>query len=82
MKLCVSIDYDYLKNVMKVFIYFGISSAKTGVFVDIFTYCNVRKLTVFFNPSISNPMSLTFLLITMAFVGGKQKERLACNKEV
>ena len=44
--------------VMKVFVFFGISIAKKCVFTDIFTYCNVKKWTVFFNPRISNQMSL------------------------
>ena len=56
---------------MKVFIYFDISIVQTGAFIDIFTYCNVRKPTVVFNPSISNQM----------YLEGKQgsKERLASN---
>ena len=53
---------------MNVFVYFGVSVAKTGVFIDIFTYCNVRKSTVFFNPSISNQMTLSFLLITVVLL--------------
>ena len=32
-----------LKNVMKVFVYFGISIAKTGVFIDIFTHCKLAS---------------------------------------
>ena len=53
---------------MNVFVYFGVSVAKTGVFIDIFTYRNVRKSTVFFNPSISNQMTLSFLLITVVLL--------------
>ena len=32
-----------LKNVMEVFVYFGIPVGKAGVFIDIFTHSNVRK---------------------------------------
>ena len=31
---------------------------KTVVFVDVFTYCNLRKPTVFFNPSTPYQISL------------------------
>ena len=48
----------YLRNVIKAFVYFNIAIARKGAFKDIFTYCNVRKSIVFFNPSISNHMSL------------------------
>ena len=61
-----------LRSVMNVFVYLGISLAKTSVFIYIFTYCNVRKSAVFFNPSISNQRSLSFLLITVVLLD-KQK---------
>ena len=69
-----------LKNAMKVFVYFGITIAKTGVFIDIFPYYNVRKSIVFFSPSISNQMSLLSLLYNSSVAGGKQRGRLASNK--
>ena len=54
--------------------------AKTGVFLDIFTYCNVRKLTVVFDLSISNQMSLIITTVDKSGVaGGKQKGRVASN---
>ena len=69
-----------LKNVMKVFVYFGISLAKAGVFMDIFTYCNVGRSTVFLNPSISNQMSLIVNSVDCNGVaGGKKRGRLASN---
>ena len=68
-----------LRNAMKVFVYFGISIAKTGTSLDIFTYCNVRKSTAFFSSSISNQMSLIDTSVdNSAVAGGKQRGRLAC----
>ena len=65
---------------MKVFLLWYISIAKTCVFIDIFTYCNVRKSTVFFNPSISNKTSLIVISVDNSGVaGGKQRGRLASN---
>ena len=56
------------------------SIAKTGVFIVIFTYYNLRKSTVFFNPSISNQMSLIVISIdNRGITGGKQRGRLASN---
>ena len=46
----------------------------------ILKYCNVRKSTVFFNPSISNQMS--FIVISFDYsdvVGGKQRGKPAPN---
>ena len=36
---------------------------KTVVFVDVFTYCNLRKPTVFFNPSIPYQISLIVISV-------------------
>ena len=67
-----------LKNVMKVFVYFGTSLGK-GVFVDIFTNCNVRKSTAFFNPNISNQMSLIVISVDYSAVtGGKLASNNHC----
>ena len=69
-----------LTNVIKVFVSFGISIAKKGVFIDIFTYCNVRKSTVFFTSSIFNQMSLLIISVDNSGVaGGTQMERFASN---
>ena len=69
-----------LKNVAKVFVYLSASIAKTGVFLDDnFIYCNVRKLTVFFNSSVSNQMSLIASVNSSGVAGGKQRGRLASN---
>ena len=69
-----------LKNVKKVFVYFGKSLAKAGVFIYIFTYCNSRKSTVFFSPSVSNQMSLIVISVNYNNVaGGKQRGRLVSN---
>ena len=52
-----------LTNVIKVFVFFGISIVK------------VVKLTDFFNPSISNQMSLIVSSVDNSVgAGGKQKE--------
>ena len=54
--------------------------AKTSVFVDIFTNCNLRKSNVFFDPGISNRMSLIVISVDNSGVaGGKQRGRLASN---
>ena len=53
-----------------VFDYFGLSIAKTGAFVDIFTYCNLRKSTVFFNPSMSYHMFLVVIFVDNSGVAG------------
>ena len=58
MEICVSIDYDQFEECKEVFIYFGLSIANRGVSLNIFTFCNLRKAWVFFNPSVSNQMSL------------------------
>ena len=63
-----------LKNLMKLFVYFGISIAKTGVYIYIFlTYCNVRKSTVFFNPSIPNLISLIVISVDNSGVAEGRK---------
>ena len=64
---------------MKVFVYFDISIAKTGVFIDIFTYSSVRKSTIFY-PNIFNQMPLIVISVDISGVaGGKRKGRLASN---
>ena len=69
-----------LKNVMKVFVYFGISMAKTSVSVDISRYCKLRKLTVVFNPSISNQISLIVISVDDSGGAGRKKmDSLASN---
>ena len=66
-----------LTRVMKTFVYFGISIAKTSVFINIFIYCNVIKLTVLFNPIISNQISLIAISVDNSGVaGGKRRGRL------
>ena len=61
---------------MKVIAYCGMSIAKTGVFTDIFTYCNLRKL----NASISNQISIIVISVDNSGVaGGKQRWRFASN---
>ena len=60
---------------MNVFVYFGgISIAKTGFFIDIFTYHNVRMSTVFFNQSISNQILLIVISVDNKVVA-ERKER-------
>ena len=62
-----------LKNVLKVFVSFGISLAKTGTFIDIFTYFSVRKSTVFSVQEYSMIfLWLSFLLITVAWLKGSK----------
>ena len=62
-----------LKNVMKVFVYFGISMAKKGVFID-------TSYSVFFNPSISYQMSFTVISVdNSGLAGRRQRGRLASN---
>ena len=69
-----------LANVMKVFVFFDISAARKGVFIDIFTYCNVRKSTVFLSSSTFNQMSLIVISVdNSSVVGVKQSGRLASN---
>ena len=59
---------------MNVFVYFsGISIAKTGVFIDIFTYYNVRMSTVFFNQSISNQILLIVISVDNKGVAERKK---------
>ena len=63
-------------NVMKVFVFFGISIPKKGIFIDIFTYCDARNWMI--SSTQVYPIRrlwLSFLLIDVA--GGKQKGRLA-----
>ena len=47
-----------------VFVYFGLSIAKTGAFV------NLRKSTVFFNPSMSYQMFLIVIVVDNSGVAG------------
>ena len=62
-----------LKNVMKVFVYFGIALAKKGVFID-------TSYSVFFNPSISYQMSFTVITVdNSGLAGGRQRGILASN---
>ena len=63
-----------LKNDMEVFVYFAISVARAGGFIDIVTYCNLRKSTVFFNPSILSQISMIDISVDGSGVGeGKQR---------
>ena len=69
-----------LTNVMKVFVFFGISIGKEGCFCRYFHILQCKNLTDFFNPSISNQMSLIAISVENSDVaGGKQRARLASN---
>ena len=62
---------------MTVFVYFAISKTKTDVFIDIFTYRNLRKSTVFFNPSTTNQIFLIVIFVDNSGVaGGKERGSL------
>ena len=69
-----------LTNVMKVFVFFGICIVKEGCFYRYFHILFCKKLTDFFNPSISNQMSLVVISVDNSDVaGGKQRGRMASN---
>ena len=64
---------------MHLFIWYIYS--EDGCFLDTFANCNVRKSTVFFNPSISNQMSLSVTSLDNSGVaGGKQRGDLPLIK--
>ena len=49
--------------------------------MDIFTYCNLRKSTVFFNPSITNQSLIVISVNNSGVTGGRQRERLASSND-
>ena len=67
-------------NVIKVFVFFGISTENSSY--GYFHILQCTKLTVFFNPSLSSQMSLTVISVDNSNVaGGEQRGRLATNND-
>ena len=66
-------------NLMKVFIFFGISIAKKGCF---YKYSNtvMEEIDCYFQGSVFNQMSLIFISVDKSHVaGGKDRGRLDIN---
>ena len=69
-----------LTNVMKACVFFGLSIAKEGCFYRYFHILQCKKLTNFFNPSVSNQVSLIVISVDNSeLAGGKQRGRLVFN---